>query len=64
MFIKEKIMDNKINKILNLFPHTKTKYICKVYGNKCHIISLSKHKTKTGRQYALFCRVCFGKHKK
>jgi hypothetical protein len=64
MFIKEKIMDNKINKILNLFPDTKTKYICKLSGNRCYRISLSKHKTKAGRQYALFCRVYFGKHKK
>ena len=61
--IKEIIMENKINKILNLIPASKAKYICKLSGNKCYVISLSKHKTKQGRQYALFCKIYFGKHK-
>jgi hypothetical protein len=61
--IRETITENKINKIINLFSTSKTKYKCKLSGNKCYVISLSKRKTKQGRQYALFCKIYFGKHK-
>jgi hypothetical protein len=64
MFIKEKIMDNKINNIIQIYKPEKTRFISRFDGKKSVQISLSKHKGKSGRQYALFCRVYFGKHKK
>jgi len=63
MDIKEKIMDNLINKIINLYPITKTNYGIILNGNKVQRFSYSKHKTKSGRQYAKFCKIYFGKHK-
>jgi hypothetical protein len=64
MYIKERIMDNLINKIINIFPNSKTKYGIRLNGNKAQRFSFSKHKTKSGRQYAKFCKIYFGTHKK
>ncbi len=63
MYIKERIMDNLINKIINIFPDTKTKHGVRLNGNKAQLFSFSKHKTKSGVQYAKFCKIYFGKHK-
>ena len=59
MCIKDKISENLINKILNIFPITKTKHGIRLKGNKVQKFSFSKHKTKSGRQYAKFCKVYF-----
>lgn len=61
--IKDKIKDNLYSKILGIFPNTKTKYICRLNGNKIVRVSLSKHKTKAGRQLALFCRMKYRNEK-
>jgi len=63
MYIKSRIMDNLANKIINLYPITKTKYGIRLVGNKAQRFSYSKHKTKSGVQYAKFCKIYFGKHK-
>ena len=60
MNIKERIMDNLIDKILNIYPNTKTKYGIRLNGNKAQRFSFSKHKTKSGRQLAKFNKVRFG----
>lgn len=64
MFIKEKIMENLINKILNIYQKPLRKYGVKLKGKKAQIFSYSQHKSKAGRQYAKFTKIYFGKHKK
>ena len=60
MFIRERLMDNLIDKIINLFPVEKTKYGLKFDGIKARRFSFSKHKSKSGKQYAKFCKIYFG----
>ena len=57
MNIKERISENLISKILNIFPDTKRKYGIKLIGKKVCRFSRSKHKTNSGRQYAKFIKV-------
>jgi len=44
MYIKERIMDNLINKIIHMFPDTETRYGIRLNGSKAQRFSFSKHK--------------------